>query len=61
MEKKLIDALVKVHCIGQKLLAHQRDFGEVAERLNAPDLKSGIGFYPIGGSNPPLSASKLHP
>jgi hypothetical protein len=29
--------------------------GEVAERLNAPVSKTGMGFQSIGGSNPPLS------
>ena len=31
------------------------DPGEVAERLNAPVSKTGMGFQSIGGSNPPLS------
>ena len=30
--------------------------GEVAERLNALVLKTSRGLYPLGGSNPPLSA-----
>ena len=30
--------------------------GEVAERLNAPVSKTGMGYQSIGGSNPPLSA-----
>jgi hypothetical protein len=29
--------------------------GEVAERLNAPVSKTGMGDSSIGGSNPPLS------
>ena len=33
--------------------------GEVAERLNAPVSKTGMGHWSIGGSNPPLSAARL--
>lgn len=29
----------------------------MAERLNAPVLKTGMGLHPIGGSNPSLSAT----
>ncbi len=32
--------------------------GEVAERLNAPVSKTGMGYQSIGGSNPPLSADR---
>ena len=39
--------------------ASQKADGKVAEWLNAADSKSVIGFIPIGGSNPPLSASLL--
>ena len=33
--------------------------GEVAERFNAPVLKTGVGPVPTVGSNPSLSASKV--
>ena len=33
--------------------------GEVAERLNAPVSKTGMGYQSIGGSNPPLSAVSI--
>ena len=35
----------------------KQSFGGVAERLNAPVLKTGMGDEPIGGSNPSSSAS----
>ncbi len=36
---------------------HVRNAGEVAERLNAPVLKTGKGLAPFEGSNPSLSAT----
>ena len=38
-------------------MTDESEYGGVAEWSNAADSKSVIGFIPIGGSNPPLSAN----